>query len=380
MSPTPVTYQDPTTPSAYAWEATSEAVASRYGLDPAAVLRFDLNTSPAPPPGMDGLLAAGGWHTPLCEYPPSDYRHLTEAAADRYGVAPELVLVGAGADEILDLVAKAYLGPGRSAVLPVPTYAMYRVLTEQRGATVVPVPRRPAAEGFALDVPATRRAASGADLVWLCDPNNPTGTMEPAGTIESLLGGLAEDARLAGRAAPLVVIDEAYAEFVGRDRVVLPADYPDLLVVRTASKAFGVAGLRVGFGVAGRPVLERIEPYRPPGSVSTVSVTVVSQLLADPTIPTRSRSRVIAERARFETRLGALGWTVVPSATNFVLVDLGSPAEAGRVAEGLLREGLVPRTFAADHPLAGHLRLTVRTPADDDRLLAVAAALIEEPA
>ena len=165
---------------------------------------------------------------------------------------------------------------------------------------------------------------------------------------------------------------------MGRDRVVLPRDYPDLLVVRTASKAYGVAGLRVGFGIAGRSVLERIEPYRPPGSVSTVSVTVVTQLLDDPAIPAESRRRVTAERTRFASALGALGWAVIPSATNFVLADLGSPAEAGRVAEGLLREGLVPRTFGADHPLAGYLRLTVRTPADDDRLLAAAAALIEE--
>jgi histidinol-phosphate aminotransferase len=378
VSPTPVSFHDPSAPAAYAWEATSEAVASRYGLDPAAVLRFDLNTSPTSPPGLDALLAVGAWHTPLCEYPPADYRLLVEAAASRYGVAAEQILVGAGADEILDLVAKAYLGPGRRAVLPVPTYAMYRVLTGQRGADVVTVPRRPVDEGFVLDIAATRRASAGADLVWLCDPNNPTGTMEPATAIEALLRGLAEDASSAGRAAPLVVIDEAYAEFVGRDRVELCPDYPDLLVVRTASKAFAVAGLRVGFGIADRSVLARVEPYRPPGSVSTISVTIVSQLLADPTIPAESRRRVLAERGRFESALRSLGLSVVPSATNFMLVDLESPAEAGRIAEGLLRQGLVPRTFPADHPLAGYLRLTVRTPTEDDRLVAAAARLIEE--
>lgn len=377
MSPTPVSYQDPTTPSSYAWEATSEAVAARYGLDPATILRFDLNTAPAAPPAIDRLLASGGWHTPLCEYPPSDYRLLVEAAAARYRVAPDRILVGAGADEVLDLVAKAFLRPGRGAVLPSPTYAMYGVLTEQRGAVPVVVPRRPAAEGFALDVEGTRAAASGADLVWLCDPNNPTGAVEPAGSIDRLLRGMLEDAERAGRTAPLVVIDEAYAEFVGRDAVALP-DYPAVIVVRTASKAFAAAGLRVGFGIATRSVLDRVEPYRPPGSVSTVSVTVVTELLRDAGLPAANVSRVLAERERFASRLGELGWSVLPSATNFLLVDLGSPAHAGSVAEGLLGRGLVPRTFAADHPLAGHLRLTVRTPDDDDRLLAAAAAIMEE--
>ncbi len=378
MSPTPVSFQDPNAPSAYAWEATTEAVAARYGLDPAEVLRFDLNTSPAPPAGLDGLLAAGGWHAPLCEYPPADYRRLVEAAASRYGVGSDRIVVGAGADEILDLVAKAYLGPGRAAVLPSPTYAMYRVLTEQRGAEPIVVQRRPPGEGFALDIEATRKAAAGADLVWVCDPNNPTGTIEPPGGLATLLRGLAVDAREAARPAPLVVVDEAYAEFVGRDTVELPADYPDLIVIRTVSKAFAAAGLRVGFGIARREVLERIEPYRPPGSVSTVSVTVVAELLRDSTIPEANRRRVRAERERFADGLGRLGWTVLPSATNFLLVDLGAPASAAAAAEGLLRRGLVPRTFAADHPLAGYLRLTVRTPEDDDRLLAAAAAALSE--
>ena len=191
MSPTPVTFSSPTAPASYSWEATDEQVAARYGVDPATIVRFDLNTSPTPPAIVNDLLAAGRFEASLSEYPPTDYRRLIEAAAARYGVDPSELIVGAGADEILDIVAKAFITGGGSAVVPVPTYAMYRVVTEQRGGTVVTVPRLAESAGFALDGPAIRQAVadSGATVVWLCSPNNPTALAEPDGTIAALLDG-----------------------------------------------------------------------------------------------------------------------------------------------------------------------------------------------
>jgi histidinol-phosphate aminotransferase len=129
MSPTPVTYVSPAQPASYSWEATDEEVAARYGVDPTTIVRFDLNTSPRPPGLAAELLAAGRFETPLSEYPPSDYRRLVAAAAAAYRVEPDEILVGAGADEILDLVGKTFLPPGGEAVVPAPSYAMYRVIT-----------------------------------------------------------------------------------------------------------------------------------------------------------------------------------------------------------------------------------------------------------
>jgi histidinol-phosphate aminotransferase len=382
MSPTPVTFSSPTAPAAYSWEATDEEVAARYGLDPATIVRFDLNTSPTPPAPVSGLLAAGRFEAPLSEYPPTDYRRLVEAAAARYGVDPSEILVGAGADEILDIVAKVHVPPGGTAVVPVPTYAMYRVLTEQRGATVVAVPRLGPGRDYALDVAATRAAArdSVASVVWLCSPNNPTALAEPDGTIATLLAGLSADAAAAGRPAPVVVLDEAYAEFVGSSLVGLRETYPDLITVRTASKAYALAGLRVGFAVARPEVIARLSPFRPPGSVSTVSVTLVTEALRDPTVLEANLARVVTERERLTSALRAAGWKVGPSVTNFILVDFGSLEAAAKVAEGLLSRGLVPRTFGAGHPLADHLRLTVRDPDENDRLIAAATDLEETPA
>jgi histidinol-phosphate aminotransferase len=368
MSPTPVTFASPT-PSTYTWEATDDEVAARFGIPRERIVRFDLNTSPTPPALVASLLAAGRFETSLSEYPPSDYRRLVAAAAARYGVDAEEIVVGAGADEILDLIAKAFLAPGDRAVVPVPTYAMYRVLTEQRGARVVAVPRRGAEAGWALDPDAVRAAAADAQVVWLCSPNNPTALPEPDGAIEALLSGLLEDATAVGRAAPIVVLDEAYAEFAGRTLLPLRSAYPNLIVVRTASKAYALAGLRVGFGIARPEMIARLNPYRPPGSVSTVSVTVVTEALRDDGILHANLSRVATERERLSVALRLAGWAVGPSITNFILVDFGSPERSGAVAEALLTRGLVPRTFPAGHVLAGSLRLTVRDPDENDRLI-----------
>jgi histidinol-phosphate aminotransferase len=378
MSPTPVTFSSPTAPASYSWEATDEEVAARYDVPIERIVRFDLNTSPAPPALAARVLAAGRFETPLSEYAPSDYRRLVAAAAARYGVGMDEVIVGAGADEVLDIVGKVFLAPGATAVVPTPSYAMYRVITEQRGAQVAAIPRLGAADGYAIDLPAVRAAARDAALVWLCSPNNPTALPEPDGAIEALLEGLAADAAAGGRDAPIVVLDEAYAEFVDRSLVGLRERFPRLIVTRTASKAYGLAGLRVGFGIARPEIIAALNPFRPPGSVSTVSVTVVTEALLDPTTATANVERIVRERERLRAALSALGWSVGPSVTNFLLVDLGSAERAAAIAEGLLRHGLVPRTFSTGHPLASHLRLTVRAPEENDRLIEAARALTGE--
>lgn len=370
-----MTFVSPTAPSSYTWEATDEEVAARYGLPIEQVVRFDLNTSPTPPGLIAALLADGRFETPLSEYPPSDYKRLVSAAATRFGVGTDEIMVGAGADEILDIVGKVFLPEGSRAVVPIPTYAMYRVITEQRGATVTAVPRLDAAADYALDLPAVRAATRDAAVVWLCSPNNPTALPEPEGSIAALLADIAADARADDREAPVVVLDEAYAEFVGTSLVGLRSAYPRLIVVRTASKAYALAGLRVGFAVATPEVVALLNPYRSPASISTVSSTLVAEAMRDGSAAADNVARVTRERDRLRDGLRAAGWTVGGSVTNFLLVDFGSVERAAAAAEGLLRHGLVPRTFGPSHPLADHLRLTVRDAHENDRMIEAAAAV-----
>jgi histidinol-phosphate aminotransferase len=126
--------------------------------------------------------------------------------------------------------------------------------------------------------------------------------------------------------------------------------------------------------VARPEVIATLNPYRPPGSVSTVSVTIVTEALRDPTILDANLQRVAGERTRLGDALRGLGWAVGPSVTNFLLVDFETVERAASIAERLLAHGLVPRTFGAGHPLADHLRLTIRDPLENDRLIAAAAA------
>ena len=372
MSPTPVPPPRPPPAAPHRWAAPHEPPPTRYGVPLESILRFDLNTSPAPPEIAGRVLAGGKFDGPLSEYPPADYRRLVAAAARVYDVKPDELLVGAGADEILDLIGKVFIPAGGQAVIPTPTYAMYRVVTEQRGARALLVPRLGPDAGWAIDEDAVRAAAATADLVWLCSPNNPTALAEPDGAIARLLDAIATDAAAAGRSPAIVALDEAYAEFVDRSLVELRLDHPNLVVVRTASKAYGLAGLRVGFAIARPETIARIAPFRPPGSVSIVSVTVVTEALADPAGMRANVARVDAERDRLATALLDAGWDVGPSVTNFLLIELGTPERAAAIATGLLKRGLVPRTFPAGHPLAHALRLTIRDRAGNDRLIAAA--------
>ena len=367
-----MTFTAPAPPTAYAWEATDEEVAARYGLPIEAIARFDLNTSPTPPAVAERRLARGAFETGLSEYPPADYRQLVDAAARRYGVNREDILVGAGADEVLDIAAKAFLPAGSIAIIPSPSYAMYRVLSEQRAAVVTAVPRRGAADGYAIDLDATRAAARGASLIWLCSPNNPTALPEPDGAIAALLEALAADATSNQFRPPAVLLDEAYAEFVGQSLVELRQGYPRLVIVRTLSKAYGLAGLRVGFAISDPATIAELAPYRPPGSVSVVSVSVATAALEDDTATDVNLERVVGERARLARALTEAGWSIGPSVTNFLLADFGTPERAAAVAEAMLRRGLVPRTFGPTHPLAAHLRLTIRDTYQNDRLIAAA--------
>ncbi len=354
----------------YVWEPTTDFLAMKYGLPRASIVRFDVNTSPVPPDLSDVL--AGAFDPVLSEYPPSDYAPLVAAAADAYGVATDEILPTAGADEALDLTARAFLREGSVAVAATPTYAMYQIVTEQRGASFVAVPRRPRDEGFALDLPAIAAAARSAQLVWLCEPNNPTGTAEPPLRMAELLSLLAEDAAADGRELPAVAVDEAYAEFVGRSVLPLRSFYPRLVVIRTLSKAHALAGARVGFAVARPQILAPILSYRAPASVGTVSAALGTASLCRPELAAANVARVTAERLRLADELAALGWEPYPSQANFILIRFADAAAAAVTAEALLRVGLVPRTFGSDHPLTDCLRLTVRSVEENDRLITAA--------
>jgi histidinol-phosphate aminotransferase len=318
------------------------------------VIRFDHNTSPFPTDWVPPLLAAPA--RTLNEYPAASYAALRVAAASYYSVVPEQVVPGAGVDELLLLIGRAFLGPGRRGSAATPTYPLYEIATLQTGAEFRTVPY--GVEGFRFPAETLGAAAETSDVTWLCVPSNPTGERQGDDDVR----------RIIEAASGIVVVDAAYAEF-SRDRWAAWVNrYDHVIVCHTLSKGFGLAGIRVGFALAHPDLIDRLDGVRPPGSVPSLSASLALTALETPSRMERHVDRIIANRTKLEAALAELGIAVVPgSATNFLLCELGDQAHA--LADALMEGGLVVRRFPEGHPLNRFLRFTVRSRDENQRLI-----------
>lgn len=337
----------------YVWQPSTEEIAERAGIDPSEVIRADQNTSPFTPPWAPvvAAMAASG----IGEYPAAEYRTLRRAIANHVGADESMIVPGAGSDEMILLSAAAWLPLGAVAVAESPTYAMYRIATLRQGATFVEVQRPPPGFGFPAD--ALEAAAGSADLTWLCVPHNPVGDRPDQVEID----------RVVAASRGVTVVDAAYAEFTGDRWGHLVSDRPGLVVLGTLSKAFALAGARVGYAVANPDEASVLERLRPPGSISSVSVALALRALAEGQWMEEHVGVVAGLREELAVGLAALGFAPNPSTTNFVLCRIG-PA-AAEIAQRLMDRGVVVRQFGTDHPLADYLRFTVRLPEQQDRML-----------
>jgi histidinol-phosphate aminotransferase len=306
----------PLTGTIESYDAPSTAeIARRVGLPVDQIIRFDGNTLPAALPSTRAEALTeelGRIHT----YPHGGYPELERAIADYAGVAPENIVLGAGADDLILLLTRSFAGPGdRVAIANDPTYPMFAISVWVAGAEI------------SDDDPA---------LTICCRPNNPTGE----------LGDLP--------AARPLVVDEAYYEYARVTAADLIED--GVIVMRTFSKAFGLAGARVGYALAGRGVAAELNKRQHPAPLSTLSSALALAGLAAPPDVTP----ILEERERFAERLREVGLEPLPSHANFLYVPVDDPkAEYDR----LLRSGCAVR------PVRGGIRITVRTQQDDDRLL-----------
>jgi histidinol-phosphate/aromatic aminotransferase/cobyric acid decarboxylase-like protein/imidazoleglycerol phosphate dehydratase HisB len=297
-----------------------------------------MNTSPVPPAWYAPELARLARVRPE-SYPDATYTRLREAIAAYAGFPADQIVPTAGADEALLLCGLLALAPGRRAHAPRPHYGYYGVVTRLAGAELVHDPGAEVA------------------VTWVCAPHNPTGA-----------DAVPED--VAERPG-LVVIDQAYLEFGGTDLSGLVRERENTVCVRTFSKAFALAGIRVGYIIAPPEIAARLNAVRPPASIGVHSAALAEIALGH-LDEMRGRAReACAERERVAEALRGAGFVVPASCTNFVLVDLRRPAEAA--AHELLEQGLVVRTFA-DPLLETSIRISVATPPEDDRLLAALGA------
>jgi len=312
----------------YRWAATTDEVAALAGIDASQVVRFDQNTPSVPlattrPGTIAGALAR------VSGYPGGTYGPLRRAIAAYAGVEPENVVLGAGADDLILLCARAFAGEGDTVSVPAPpTYSLFRIAAQLAGAEVT---------DFDLD---------GAALTFACRPNNPTGELRPL-----------------PEARPLVV-DEAYFEYAGETALPLLDD--GVVVLRTFSKAFALAGARVGYALAARDTADEFNARQAPAAVSGISVALALAALDSPP----DVAPVIEERERLASALRALGLAPAPSHANFLYV----PVDDGRaLGDSLLRQGLVVRAYPAA------VRISVLDREDDDLLVETLARALDRP-
>jgi histidinol-phosphate aminotransferase len=323
----------------YVWAPSTAAVADSAAMDPAHVLRFDANVPARPLPFCRPATIADAL-SETNTYPHGGYPELVGAIADYSGVSPGNVVLGAGCDDLILLVARSFAGPGyRIAIADDPTYPLYRIAADIAGCEAVVARGGGDQREGGANIDAT--------LTFCCRPNNPTGALQQL------------------PAARPIAVDEAYYEYAGDTAV----DLIDtgVIVLRTFSKAFGLAGARVGYALADPETAVELNRRQAPAPISTISAALAIAALEDPP----NVAPEIEERERLALKLGSLGLDVLPSRTNFVMVR---HENGGSLAGGLMHRGLVVR------PVRDGIRITVRDRTDDDVLIDAIAQVLDDGA
>ncbi|NGX16453.1 histidinol-phosphate transaminase [Wenzhouxiangella sp. XN24] len=308
----------------------------------------------------------------LPRYPDANGFELKQALAARHGLPAACITLGNGSNDVLALLAEAFLQPGREAVYSRHAFAVYSLVVQATGATHRVAAAHPAGHaqpyGHDLDAmaafvgPATR-------LVFIANPNNPTGTWLDAERLEAFIQALPEHV--------IVVVDEAYFEYVDApaypDTSQWVARFPNLVVTRTFSKAYGLAGLRIGYALSGSDIADLLNRIRQPFNTSSIAQAAALAALEDVDHLARSVALNAVEMARVAEACERLGLGVVPSAGNFLLVDMHRPAQP--LFEALLHEGVIVRPVA-NYELPDHLRISIGTEQENDRLVTALARVI----
>ena len=349
------------------------ALMARHGLTEIAKLNWNEGLW-GPLPGV--LDAVAGVLDQAWAYPETAYGALREAIATEVGATPEQVLPGHGIQALILTLVSAFVRPGDTVVVPQPTYGLYSQACRVAGAEIEPVPLTDRRLDLERTAAAVRR--TGARMVWICDPNNPTGSLVEAGEWRAFLDAVGPGC--------LVVADEAYMDYVEPaarlPRVQEIADGHRLVVLRTFSKLFGLAGLRLGYLLGDPELLRFLHSVQEPFNVNRAALTGGLASLGRPEEVAARRDATVAARARFAVALEAGGMSPLPSAGNFVFVELG--VQDGAFAEALVRRGILIRP-GTEMGASGWARVTVGPDEVMDRaaaaMLAVRAELLDaEPA
>ena len=353
----------------------AEEVAREYGISEVVKLASNENPLGPSPRAIEAL------HEGIADlhvYPDGSGFHLKRAIGEHYDVRPEQVTLGNGSNDVLELVARAYLEPGVNAVFSQYAFAVYALATQAAGAEAKVVPARPSDDPempFGADLEAMAAAVDeNTRVLFLANPNNPTGTWVEAAELRAMLDAVPPEV--------IVVLDEAYTEYVEDpafpNGLELLSHYPNLVVTRTFSKIFGLAALRVGFAVSDPAIASLLDRVRHPFNVNALALRAAEASLDDGAFIAESRAVNRAGLAQWQAAASARGWRTVPSRANFITVI--TPFAAARVFEALLREGVIVRPLGGMQACGGMsqaLRITIGTQAQNNRAIEALERVLE---
>lgn len=346
--------------AAYHAGPTLREIAERYHLQVNDLIKLDANEHPY---GMPPHAAAAVKQSDITRYPDAAAGALRAALAQYTGISAEHIVVGDGSDELLHLLCFMTLEPGDEVITLEPTFSVYALSAQQCGARVISIQRD---EHFdAVPSPLLEAVGPRTKLIFLCSPNNPTGNPLPLTLVEQALA-----------LGKLVVVDEAYIEFGGEPVLPLFQQWPNLLVLRTFSKFFGLAGLRVGYGLFPPELVRAFHQVRAPFNVNRpAQEAALAALNGDLPLLSERRDEVLRERERLYEAIGLLpGLHPFPSQGNFLLIQAEKP---GQTLETLARAGILVRTFSSGR-LRDCFRLTIGTPEQNARVLAALSQGVED--
>ncbi|MFN3752051.1 MAG: histidinol-phosphate transaminase [Thiobacillus sp.] len=332
-------------------------LARELGLAETDIVKLASNENPLGP-SPKALAAAQDALAAMALYPDGAGFALKAALSARFGVDPKQIVLGNGSNDVLDMVARAFLAPGASSVFSQHAFAVYPLATQTVGAAGIVVP----AKAYGHDLGAMRAAIrDDTRVVWIANPNNPTGTFLPWAEIEAFLESVPRQV--------LVVLDEAYGEYLPTDdrcdTLAWIERFPNLLISRTFSKAYGLAGLRVGYGVSHPDVIDLLNRVRHPFNVNAPALAAAEAALDDIEFLLRSYALNRAGMAQLQAGLAALKVETVPSKGNFLLAKVG---DAVRINQELLRRGVIVRPVA-NYGLPEFLRVSVGLAGQNTRFL-----------
>ena len=345
-------------------------VAREFGLNEAAIVKLASNENPfgLPESSQKAMAAAAA---ELGRYPDANCFELKAALSKRYDVPSDWLTLGNGSNDILEIAAHAFVERGQSVVYAQYSFAVYALATQGVGARHIVVP----AKEYGHDLPAMLAAIEDdTRLVFIANPNNPTGTFIRAAEIEDFLSKVPPHV--------VVVLDEAYNEFLSKEDQFESAawvrKYPNLLVSRTFSKAYGLAGLRVGFAMAQPALTDLMNRIRQPFNVNALAQAAAVAALNDTAFLERGAENNRAGYAQLVAAFEALGLEYVPSYGNFVLVKVGSDAGAGaRVNLALLKQGVIVRPVG-NYGLPEWLRISIGLPEENAAFIAALTKALAE--